>query len=292
MNGVPDSIWLRRGRFGNVLGTMPASRATFALACAITLFAVAPRAVAQEDTPPEAVEFYRQAREHYAAGQYQDAADALERALVLDPDSPTLVYNLARVYELLGNLDRALNMYERYQQLLPQQQAQEQERAEATIRRLQGARESTQPDEPAAPPPQEVEALRQLPGLVLVRENGVADDAFWAVLVAGAVSLAAGAVFGSLALVYRGDADDFVLGQDGSVAERRGLYTDATLFAGLGDATLGLGGVGVVAAGLLYFLREHTVERAPVQAVEREASARLAPVVGPTGVGLELRGAF
>ncbi|MEZ4340690.1 MAG: tetratricopeptide repeat protein [Sandaracinaceae bacterium] len=273
---------------------MPASRFTFALACAVAIAAYAQTASAQEDTPPEAVEFYSQAREHYASGRYQEASEALERALVLDPDSPTLVYNLARVYELLGNLDRALQMYERYQRLLPQQQAQEQERAEATIRRLQGARASVVPDEPPAAPPHEVEALRQLPGLVLVRENGVADDAFWAVLVAGAVSLAAGAVFGSLALVFRGNADDFVLGQDGGVLDRRGLYSDATLFAGLADATLGLGGAGVIAAGLLYFLRDHTVERAPVQAVERdgEDEARLVPVVGPTTAGLVLRGSF
>ncbi len=265
---------------------MPARLVTFALVCALGALAEAAPALAQDDVPPEAVEFYRQAREHYSGGRYRDAADALERALVLDPDSPELVYNLARVYELLGDLDRALEMYARYQQLLPQQQAQEQERAEATIRRLQGARESTQADEAPAPPPQEVEALRQLPGLVLVRESGVADDAFWVTLVAGAAALAVGAVFGSLALVQRGDADDFVLGQDGDPAARRRLYSDATLFAGLADATLGLGGAGVIAAGLLYFLREHTVERAPVRAVEPTVEA------GPSGAMVGLRGAF
>ncbi|MCB9593523.1 MAG: tetratricopeptide repeat protein [Sandaracinaceae bacterium] len=273
---------------------MLASRFTFALACALALLAAAGPARAQEDTPPEAVEMYREAREHYASGRYQEAADALERALVLDPDSPTLVYNLARVYELLGELDRAVNMYERYQQLLPQQQAQEQERAEATLRRLQGARESQRADELPPPPPQEVEALRQLPGLVLVRENGVADEAFWVLLLGGAAAVAAGAVFGSLALAARGRADDFLLGQDGASSTRRGLYSDATLFAGVSDATLGVGGAAVIAAGLLYFLREHTVERAPVRAVERAHSASLWPelMVGPTGGGVAARGRF
>ena len=58
---------------------MLASRFTFALACALALLAAAGPARAQEDTPPEAVEMYREAREHYASGRYQEAADALER---------------------------------------------------------------------------------------------------------------------------------------------------------------------------------------------------------------------
>ncbi|MBX3268846.1 MAG: tetratricopeptide repeat protein [Sandaracinaceae bacterium] len=274
---------------------MSACRALVAFACALALWAATGAARAQDDTPPEAVEFYRQAREHYSAGRYRDAADALERALVLDPDSPTLMFNLARVYELLGELDRALVMYERYQRILPQQQAQEQEHAEATIRRLQGARESTQGARATPPPaPQEVEALRQLPGLVLVRESGVADDAFWTLFLGGLAVLAAGGGIGVFALVTRASADDFVLGQDGDPAARRGLYADATLFAAVGDAALGVGAVAVVAAGLLYFLREHTVERAPVRAVERETALRLEPdlALGPDVAVAGLRGTF
>ncbi len=224
-----------------------------------------------EGSPPEAVEFYRLAREHYEAGQYRDAADDLERALMLDPDSPTLVYNLARVYELLGEPVRALQRYEQYQRLLPQQQAREQERAAATIRRLEGAAASATPEAP--PPPREVAPLRQLPGLVLVRENGVADAAFWGVLIGGAVSLAIGGVLAGVALDRRGQVDGWVLGPasaggDGSAADQASAHEEAR-FLGLGaDVALGVGGVAVVAAGLLYFVRDHTVERAPVRAVE------------------------
>jgi len=263
------------------------------------LWLAASPALAQEDydTPPEAIEFYREAREHYASGRYEEASEALERALVLDPDSPTLVYNLARVYELLGQLERSLRYYERYRELLPQQQAQEQERAEATIRRLQGARATGvgERDEDEAPP-REVAPLRQLPGVVLVRENGVADEAFWIALGGGAVSLAAGAVFGSLALVSRADADDFVLGRNGGRQDRDRLYDNATTFGVVSDVTLGLGGAAVIAAILLYFLREHTVERAPVRAGEPgdAEAATVEPVaeLTPTGATLGLRGAF
>ncbi|HJL17732.1 MAG TPA: tetratricopeptide repeat protein [Sandaracinaceae bacterium LLY-WYZ-13_1] len=256
----------------------PARRLRTALAFAgIALASCLPvRAEAQdpEGTPAEAVEFYRQAREHYEAGRYEPAATALERALVLDPDSPTLVYNAARVYELLGNLDRALAMYERYQRLLPQQQAREQDRAEATIRRLQGARSSgvgSDLDEPAEV--REVEPLRQLPGVVLVRENGVADSAFWITLAGGVASLAVGATFGGVALDTHSRAEGFVLGVDGSVEERDRQFDEAQTYALVSDITLGVGGAAVIAAGLLYFLREHTVERAPVDAPDAERGA-------------------
>ena len=230
----------------------PAHRALLGLLCFV-LLAAPGRSLAQETTPddeytpPEAVEYFRVARERYEAGQYREAAEALERALVLDPESPTLVFNLARVYELLGELDRSLQYYEQYQRLLPQQQAREQERAEATIRRLQGARAS---DELEREPPQQVEALRQLPGLVLVRESGVADLGFWLTLGVGAASLATGAVFGGLMLDARTSANSF------PNAEPFGVVADITLVAGTGL---------VLTAVLLYFLREHTVERAPIR---------------------------
>jgi len=156
---------------------------TLAAAMVVTALVAGPARAQEggEGTSPEAVRFFAEAREHCAGGRYQDAARALERALVLDPDSPTLAYNLARVGELLGDLGAALELYQRYQRLLPQQQAGEQEQADGTIRRLEGALATHRPEQPP-PPPQEVAPLRQLPGVVLVRENGVADGAFWLTL--------------------------------------------------------------------------------------------------------------
>jgi len=254
----------------------PAHRALLGLLC--FLFVLGPPAaraqeeVAPEDavdtTPPEAVEFFRRAREHYEAGQYREAAEALERALVLDPESPTLVFNLARVYELLGELDLSLRYYELYQRLLPQQQAREQARAEATIRRLQGARTS---EDFEPPQPEQVEALRQLPGLVVVRENGVADLGFWLTLGVGAASLAGGGVLGALTLDARSNANTF--------ANAEGLGIAA-------DVTLGLGAALVVSALLLYFLREHTVERAPIRSADEEDAPQARLELGLGGVGV------
>ena len=239
-----------------------------ALASALSFVSIVPGAARAQDesanTPPEAIRMYAEGREHYAAGRYAEAADALERALVLDPDSPTLVYNLARVRELLGQIEAALELYGRYQRLLPQQQAEEQERADATIRRLQGARDSQRPEAPP-PPPEEVAPLRQLPGIVLVRENGVADAAFWVTLAAGVAALAAGASFGALALVEQQFADSFVLDGFNNRGERDSALDRAQTYGYVTDISLGVGGVAVIAAGLLYFLRSHTVERAPIR---------------------------
>lgn len=268
-----------------------------ALVVAMVTISLPPReAQAQGEgasTPPEAIRMYAEAREHYAAGRYDDAADSLELALVLDPDSPTLVYNLARVRELLGELDAALRLYERYQRLLPQQQAREQERADATIRRLQGARASLRPDDPP-PAPREVAPLRQLPGIVLVRESGVADAAFWVTLAVGVAALALGATFGTLALVEQQFADNFVLDGTSSVSERNGAFDErngaldrAETDGYIADTTLGAGGALVIAAGLLYLLRDHTVERAPIGA-EDDDSARLDILVTPLRGGAAL----
>lgn len=257
---------------------VPAHRALLGLLCFLCVLRPG-SGWAQEDavaedgmeaTPPEAVEFFRQARERYEAGQYREAAQALERALVLDANSPTLVFNLARVYELLGELDLSLRYYEQYQQLLPQQQAREQARAEATIRRLQGARTSTERE---APQPEQVEALRQLPGLVVVRENGVADLGFWLTLGVGAASLATGGVLGALTLEARSSANS---------------YPDAQGLGIAADVTLGLGGALVISSLLLYFLREHTVERAPIRSADEEVEAEASLDVDVTPLSLRV----
>lgn len=249
-------------------------------ALAFVLLALPARASAQEGaTPPEALEAFRSARAHYEAGRYAEAVDDLERAFALDPRSPTLAYNLARVHELMGNLEEAVRHYRLYQQLLPEEQARETDRADATIRRLNGAmaRQSTQPAEAAAPAPpaRPVEALRELPGLVRIRQRGVADAAFWGMTVTAVVLLATGAIFGALALDTRDQANNFRVRSDGPDPERLdALWDRARAYALVTDLTLTLGLVSAVSAMLLYLLRETTVERAPVREDDAGTQAR------------------
>ena len=64
----------------------------------------------------------------------------LESALSWDPNSPSLIYNVAKVSELLGNLDESIEYYERYLRLLPGSEQEERERIRASLKRLRKSR--------------------------------------------------------------------------------------------------------------------------------------------------------
>jgi hypothetical protein len=78
------------------------------------------------------------ARELYQAGAYRAAIAKLEEALALDPEGKELVYNLAVVYEKLGELERAEVYYRSYFEM--EQDPKARKEVEAVLRRLQGAR--------------------------------------------------------------------------------------------------------------------------------------------------------
>lgn len=242
-------------------------------------------------SPPEAVELFRTAREHYREGRYHEAAADLERALMLDPTSPTLRYNLGRVYELLGQLQNARTQYRGYLELLPREQAEERERTEATIQRLEGAIASGVTQAPAEPRDAQ-EPLRELEGSVRVRERGVADEAFWITAGAGVLALAAAAVTGALALDAAAARDGLVLTEPGQVdahnADWDALNASASALGLTTDILLGAGGAALIAGLLLFVLREREVEREIV----REARAPLSPFVtaAPSAVMIGIRG--
>lgn len=240
-------------------GSVSPVRALVATAC----LWIAPAIVCAQpahQTPPEALELFQSARAHYREGRYPDAATDLERAITLDPASTTLHYNLARVYELMGQLEDALTSYRHYLGLLPPTEAQERERTEETIQRLLGAIASDTPQEVAP-----AEPLRELEGTVLVRERGVADVPFWITLGGGAAVLAASVLTGSFALERAGARDSLTLTEPGGVTAYQDEYAslDATANA-LGittDVFVGVGAAAVIAAVLLFVLRENEVER-------------------------------
>jgi tetratricopeptide (TPR) repeat protein len=244
-------------------------RIAAALALATAFAALTPNAGAAQSTqelrgphepPAEAVEFYRRGRELYQQGRYAEAAVELERALMLDPTSPNLVFNVARVYELLGEIDKAIAFYQRYLRLLPEEDTDERERIQSTLRRLAGARDTLARRRP--PSPETAGQLRD-PQPIRVRERGVADAAFWVTAGIGAALLVGGAVVGILALGAEGQVRDFVLGADGTEEDRLRLADRADTLALAADASFALGAAVSVAAILLFALRERTVERYP-----------------------------
>ncbi len=224
-------------------------------------------AVAQErrEPPPEAVEFYRTGREHFAAGRYREAIVDLERALTLDPGSPTLLYNLGRVHELLGDLPTAIEYYGSYVRLLPPTETEERARIEESIRRLEGAQAHVTPPAPHEGPPPELDDGSEPRW---VTERGVVDAPFWIAAGTSAALLVGGGILGALALDRESRAQSFVVGSDGTLAERDAFADEADNLA-LGADVLLLGAVAAgITAGLLYGLRTRTVEHLPEHGAE------------------------
>jgi len=245
------------------------------------------QAQATHEPPPEAIEFYARGRQLYQEGRYREAAVDLERALMLDPTSPNLVFNVARVYELLGELEKSIGFYHRYVQLLGPDEGEERQRVEGTMRRLEGARDEVGAQTP--PPPNPLERQLRDPQPVRVQERGVADALFWITASAGAALVIGGAVTGLLALSAQGEVRDFVIGADGTYADRLDIADRADLLSMLTDIFFVTGGVSVLASVLLFALRERTVERYPgVEAGGVQADI----AVLPGGALFTLRGAL
>jgi tetratricopeptide (TPR) repeat protein len=217
---------------------------------------------AQEQGPPgeppaQALKHYERGRALYQAGRYREALTELQQALALDPNSPNLVYNVARVYELLGEIDLAIEHYVRYQKLLAPDQVEEIARVESTLQRLAGARHQVVP-EPAPAPAQPSGPPR--------RQRGVADAAFWTLTATATAALAAGGGVGFMALRADQEAEQFTIGEDGDRAEHDALVERADRLALASDITL-LGGAALgVTAILLYALRTKPVLEAALPA--------------------------
>ncbi len=211
-------------------------------------------AASERHTPREAVELFQRARGHYVNGRYDEAAHDLENALVLDPGSPTLLYNLGRVYELSGQHDRAIAMYQSYLRVIPDEDAAERERTEAAVRRLQGAREYVRPDEDVYSQP------------LYVSQRGVADEAFWGTLIAGGVVTLAGAGLAIATAQMNDYAQTFTVGRDGELEDRQAELDHVATLAVATDVLGGIGAAALLTAGLLWVLREQSVEMYPTSA--------------------------
>lgn len=265
-----------RGRWRQVLPTL--------LCVGLVLSAHEASAQDRREPPPEAVDFYRSGRAHFAAGRYREAIVDLERALTLDPGSATLVYNLARVHELLGELEPAIEHYTTYLRLLPPEEAEERSRVEETVRRLEGARGQVQAGPPPATPP---EGWDEEGEPRWVTERGVADLPFFVAGGATAVLLVAGGIVGLMALDRESTAERFVLGSDGTIEERDQIANEADDLALGADVLLLAAVAGGVTTALLYSLRTRTFEVLP----EHEETTAFV-TVGRGGALLGLRGAL
>lgn len=221
----------------------------------------------------EAQKHFQRARALYRAGSYREALSELEAAHALDPDAKDLVQNLSMVHERAGQIDEALAWMKTYATM--DLDADEKEKAEATIRRLEGAKQELAAQAPSAtearePPPSPAEPAPTPRGRI--------DAATISAAAIGVVGLGAGAFFGIRALDRRPDpGGGFVTGRDGTYADLVQRTDDAHRDAVIADVGFAVGIVGLATAAVLYFARP----KHPPPAI-----------VTPHGGGAQLRAVF
>lgn len=127
---------------------------------AVALLLAAAPSRAQDDDRQNAIRLTRRAQTAYREGRFEEAVELLEAAHTLFPE-PTVLYNLARSREALGQDEEAIDAYRRYLAQRPDADNAPAARARLDVlerrleerRRLEEAASRTTEEEPAATPP-------------------------------------------------------------------------------------------------------------------------------------------
>ncbi len=110
-----------------------------------------PVAVADETSPANvaaARRHFDRARAYYAQGAYREAISEFEAAHALDPSAKDLVFNLGVVHEKLADIEDALKWFRLYASMNITEQ--EREKANAYLKRLEGAKKELDAKQAAA----------------------------------------------------------------------------------------------------------------------------------------------
>jgi tetratricopeptide (TPR) repeat protein len=259
-----------------------AARRTLQVGVIVTFVALGSPSYAA-DTPAaesaKAAVHFEKAKELYEAGAYSDARRELKEARQLDPQAKDLVFNLGVVCEKLQEYDEAIESFRAYE-AMPDVTSQEREKAEAIIRRIDGAKR--------AMPKKEV-APRVIFKTVTVEDNknrnGRMDGLTIGALGITGGAFLAGTVFGVLALTGKPGA--------GSATSAAKPYVDlqdrskrAHAFAIGADVSFVVMGVAAVTAAILYFTRS---AEPPKDGAPKEGAPNDAPKNDKPKASLNLR---
>jgi hypothetical protein len=257
-----------------------------------------PRPATAQDASPTSSANVAAARRHfdkartdYAQGSYREAIAELEAAHSLDPSAKDLVFNLGVVHEKLSDIDDALQWFQLYttMTLTPQ----ERDRADAYIRRLEGAKKelAQHPPEPspsgstAAPSPSESALLPIGPPPPAPPRRGRIDAA-----TITAVSVTGAALVFATVMSVKAQVDEpptpFVTGRDGTYSELQSRTNTAHREAIFADAGFGLAIVAGITAAVLYFSRTGD------PSVPAPAPVTVSPTPLTGGGGLIVQGSF
>lgn len=226
-----------------------------------------------------------QAVEHFGAQRYEEAIESFELAYELEHQAVDL-YNIGRVYEELGDTEKAREYYERF---LSRSDLNESERSEGE------ARVAALPAPivaPAPPPPQEPTTRKERRRL---RRKAKAEDkpgrnnpvviAGSTFIPLGVLSLASGTALGITAIRNVDNArasatDEIPIEQTPHyrLARREAIIADALL---IGGGVVAAAGIVMVAAGL---------DRKPRRKKRRRRNVEV--VAAPAGAGFEVEVRF
>lgn len=218
------------------------------VACGLWLAAAPAHAETSPQDTALAEEHFKQARALYQEGRYAEARAELLEARRLDPLAKDLVFNLGIVAEKMQAYDEAIAYLREYKAMDSVTEA-EAQRADASIRRIEGARAlapKPKTDEPSAPKPTPLVPSKPAHGRV--------DALTLTALSVTGAALATGAVFGVLALttnpdsmVRTGDAMPWTTVRDD--------HARAQTFGMVADIGFGVGIAAAATTAILYFAR-------------------------------------
>lgn len=198
--------------------------------------------------------YFELATEEYRLGRYPEAATHLEQALLLDPEAPILLFNLGRVYELMHRYDEAMNCFERLLAVTPAEAEGDRARTEEAIARIRGARERALAEAAAQ------QASRSAPERVIVRQRGVADEAFWGTFVTGGVLSLGAAALGVVSLLQNDALASRPLSATFPYEQYRMENDTIQTLALVADIGGAVGAATLATALLLFGVRESDVE--------------------------------
>lgn len=250
---------------------VPFALASFLATSGIAYAQSAPVAVAVVPAADraQAEERFKKAKELYLEGRYVEARTALLDARKLDPSAKDLVFNLGVVAEKLLDYDEAIAYLREYKAMDSVTEG-EAQRADASIRRIEGAKERHPKAAPAAAPPLQRDQPSPPP------KRGRVDGFTVVGLGVTGAALATGVVFGVLAL-QSDPAAVVTTGRGNPYSAVESDNARARTFGLVADIGFGVAIAAAVGTTVLYFARtKDPVSRA----------GRLVPVRGGAGWGL------
>jgi tetratricopeptide (TPR) repeat protein len=241
-------------------------------------FAAVPREALADPTPHEqALDLFQRGGEAYRAGKFPEAITLLTKAYDIEHD-PTLLYNIARAYENVGDLDHAVQTYEQYlreakeikdrpaiEEHVAVMKKEIADKAQLAKERDEALKKSAKKDEPPSAPSAPVAKRSPSP-------------APWIIAAIGVGSLGAGAGLGAVALSKNGDATKAASQLDAS-----NLHDSAKSLA-LGSTIAFVAGGVIAGVGLTWGIID-VATRGPAS-TESKTSVKV--TIGPASAGARI----